>query len=165
MRVMGIDPGSNCTGFGIVEEKNGNLQAIHWSSVRSSPKDEFPQRLKRIYDELVLAIKKFKPDVVVVEDLFYATNVKTVIKLGQTRGITILAAINSGLPVAEYSPLEIKQSVVGYGRADKIQVQNMVTTLLQLKEKPDPFDASDALAAAICHIHNDGLQQKIKQAH
>ncbi|MEC8957705.1 MAG: crossover junction endodeoxyribonuclease RuvC, partial [Nitrospinota bacterium] len=144
---------------------NGNLQAIHWSSVRSSPKDEFPQRLKRIYDELVLAIKKFKPDVVVVEDLFYATNVKTVIKLGQTRGITILAAINSGLPVAEYSPLEIKQSVVGYGRADKIQVQNMVTTLLQLKEKPDPFDASDALAAAICHIHNDGLQQKIKQAH
>ena len=165
MRVMGIDPGSNCTGFGIVEEVNGNLHAIHWSSVRSSPKDEFPQRLKRIYDELVLAIKKFKPDVVVVEDLFYATNVKTVIKLGQTRGITILAAINSGLPVAEYSPLEIKQSVVGYGRADKIQVQNMVTTLLQLKEKPDPFDASDALAAAICHIHNDGLQQKIKQAH
>ncbi len=162
---MGIDPGSNCTGFGIVEEVNGNLQAIHWNSVRSSPKDEFPQRLKRIYDELVLAIKKFKPDVVVVEDLFYATNVKTVIKLGQTRGITILAAINSGLPVAEYSPLEIKQSVVGYGRADKIQVQNMVTTLLQLKEKPDPFDASDALAAAICHIHNDGLQQKIKQAH
>ena len=77
---MGIDPGSNCTGFGIVEEVNGNLQAIHWSSVRSSPKDEFPQRLKRIYDELVLAIKKFKPDVVVVEDLFYATNVKTVIK-------------------------------------------------------------------------------------
>jgi len=165
MRVMGIDPGSNCTGFGIVEEVDGNLKAIHWSSVRSSPKDEFPQRLKRIYDELVLAIKKFKPDVVVVEDLFYATNVKTVIKLGQTRGITILAAINSGLPVAEYSPLEIKQSVVGYGRADKIQVQNMVTTLLQLKEKPDPFDASDALAAAICHIHNDGLQQKIKQAH
>ena len=97
---MGIDPGSNCTGFGIVEEVNGNLQAIHWSSVRSSPKDEFPQRLKRIYDELVLAIKKFKPDVVVVEDLFYATNVKTVIKLGQTRGITIFAAINSGLPVA-----------------------------------------------------------------
>ena len=99
-----------------------------------------------------------------MEDLFYATNVKTVIKLAQTRGITLLAAINSGLPVAEYSPLEIKQSVVGYGRADKNQVQNMVTTLLQLKEKPDPFDASDALAAAICHIHNDGLQQKIKQA-
>ena len=103
MRVMGIDPGSNCTGFGIVEEVEGTLQAIHWSSVRGSPKDAFPQRLKRIYDELVSAIKKFKPDVVAVEDLFYATNVKTVIKLAQTRGITLLAAINSGLPVAEYS--------------------------------------------------------------
>ena len=164
MRVMGIDPGSNCTGFGIVEEIKGNLRAIHWSSVRSSKKDDFPKRLKCIYDELVLTIKKYKPDVVVVEDLFYATNVKTVIKLGQTRGITLLAAINSGVPVEEYSPLEIKQSVVGYGRADKEQVRNMVATLLKLKEKPEPLDASDALAAAICHVHNQGLQKKIKQA-
>ena len=165
MRVMGIDPGSNCTGFGIVEEIKGTLQAIHWSSVSSSKKDAFPKRLKCIYDELVLAIKKYKPDVVVVEDLFYSTNVKTVIKLGQTRGITLLAAINSGVPVEEYSPLEIKQSVVGYGRANKEQVRNMVTTLLRLKEKPEPLDASDALAAAICHIHNYELQKKIKQAH
>ena len=163
MRVMGIDPGSNCTGFGIVEEVKGNLCAVHWSSVDSSPKDAFPKRLKHIYDELVIAIEKFSPDVVVIEDLFYATNVKTVIKLGQTRGVAILAAANSGLQIAEYSPLEIKQSVVGYGRADKNQVQDMVTTLLRLKEKPNPLDASDALAAAICHIHNDGLQQKIKQ--
>ena len=100
---------------------------------------------------------------IVIQDLFYATNVKTVIKLGQTRGVALLAAANSGLQIAEYSPLEIKQSVVGYGRADKNQVQDMVTTLLRLKEKPNPLDASDALAAAICHIHNDGLQQKIKQ--
>ncbi|MEK9628850.1 MAG: crossover junction endodeoxyribonuclease RuvC [Nitrospinota bacterium] len=163
MRVMGIDPGSNCTGFGIVEEVKGNLHAVHWSSVRNSSKDAFPNRLKRIYEELTLAMEKFSPDVVAVEDLFYATNVKTVIKLGQTRGVAILAAVNRGLPVAEYSPLEIKQSVVGYGRADKNQVQTMVTTLLRLKEKPDPFDSSDALAAAICHIHHDGLQQKIKQ--
>ncbi|MZG52875.1 MAG: crossover junction endodeoxyribonuclease RuvC [Nitrospinae bacterium] len=160
---MGIDPGSNCTGFGIVEELKGNLHAVHWSSVRSSTKDTFPKRLKRIYEELVIAMEKFSPDVVAVEDLFYATNVKTVIKLGQTRGVAILAAVNSGLQVAEYSPLQIKQSVVGYGRADKNQVQDMVTTLLRLKEKPDPFDASDALAAAICHIHHDGLQQRIKQ--
>ena len=163
MRVMGIDPGSNCTGFGIVEELKGNLQAIHWNSVRSSQKDAFPQRLKRIYDELVIAMEKFSPDVVAIEDLFYATNVKTVIKLGQTRGVALLAAVNSGLQVAEYSPLQIKQSVVGYGRADKNQVQDMVTTLLRLKEKPDPFDASDALAAAICHIHHNGLQQRLKQ--
>ena len=160
---MGIDPGSICTGFGIVEEVKGNLHAVHWSSVHSSPKDAFSKRLKHIYDELVIAMGEFAPDVVVVEDLFYATNVKTVIKLGQTRGVAILAAANSGLQIAEYSPLEIKQCVVGYGRADKNQVQDMVTTLLRLKEKPNPFDASDALAAAICHIHNDGLQQKIKQ--
>ena len=163
MRVMGIDPGSNCTGFGVVEEVKGNLQAVHWSSVRSYPKDAFPQRVKHIYDELILAMEKFTPEVVAIEDLFYATNVKTVVKLAQTRGIVLLAAVNSGLAVAEYSPLEIKQSVVGYGRADKNQVQDMVTTLLRLKEKPEPFDASDALAAAICHIHNDGLQQKIKR--
>tara|TARA_Y100001960_G_scaffold21938_1_gene19172 strand:- start:215 stop:709 length:495 start_codon:yes stop_codon:yes gene_type:complete len=163
MRVMGIDPGSNCTGFGIVEEIKGNLNAVHWSSVRSTTKDTFPKRLKRIYNELIIAMEKFSPDIVAVEDLFYATNVKTVIKLGQTRGVALLAAVNSGLQVAEYSPLQIKQSVVGYGRADKNQVQDMVTTLLRLKEKPDPFDASDALAAAICHIHHDELQQRIKQ--
>ena len=160
---MGIDPGSNCTGFGIVEEVKGNLCAVHWSSVRSAPKDAFPKRLKHIYDELTIAMREYSPEVVVIEDLFYATNVKTVIKLGQTRGVALLAAANSGLQIAEYSPLEIKQSVVGYGRADKNQVQDMVTTLLRLKEKPNPLDASDALAAAICHIHNDGLQQKIKQ--
>ena len=164
MKVMGIDPGSNCTGFAIVEEIKSDLHAVHWSSVRSSPKHSFPERLKRIYDELVLAMEKFQPDVVAVEDLFYATNVKTVIKLGQTRGVTLLAAVNCGIELAEYSPLEIKQSVVGYGRADKNQVRDMVTILLNLKEKPDPFDASDALAVAICHIHNVGLQQKIKLA-
>ena len=164
MRVMGIDPGSNCTGFGIVEEIKGDLHAVHWSSVRSTSKHTFPDRLKCIYDELVLAIEKFQPDVVVVEDLFYATNVKTVIKLAQTRGVILLAAINCGIELAEYSPLEIKQSVVGYGRADKNQVRDMVTVLLKLKEKPEPFDASDALAVAICHIHNAGLQQKIKLA-
>ena len=161
---MGIAPGSNCTGFGIVEEIKGDLHAVHWSSVRSTSKHTFPDRLKCIYDELVLAIEKFQPDVVVVEDLFYATNVKTVIKLAQTRGVILLAAINCGIELAEYSPLEIKQSVVGYGRADKNQVRDMVTVLLKLKEKPEPFDASDALAVAICHIHNAGLQQKIKLA-
>ena len=160
---MGIDPGSNCTGFGIVEEIKGNLNAVHWSSIRSTTKDTFPKRLKRIYNELIIAMEKFSPDIVAVEDLFYATNVKTVIKLGQTRGVALLAAVNNGLQVAEYSPLQIKQSVVGYGRADKNQVQDMVTMLLRLKEKPDPFDASDALATAICHIHHDGLQQRIKQ--
>ena len=160
---MGIDPGSNCTGFGIVEELKGNLHAVHWSSIKIAGKESFPKRLKHIYDELVVAIEKFSPDIVAVEDLFYAKNVKTVIKLGQTRGVALLAAVSKELQVAEYSPLEIKQSVVGYGRANKNQVQEMVTALLRLKEKPDPFDASDALATAICHIHHDGLQQKVKE--
>jgi crossover junction endodeoxyribonuclease RuvC len=164
MRVMGIDPGSNCTGIGIVEEIKGDLHAVHWNGVRTSPKQSFPQRIKLIYDELMLAMEKFQPDAVAVEDLFYSTNVKTVIKLGQTRGVALLAAVNSGMEVAEYSPLEVKLSVVGYGRADKNQVCDMVSTLLRLKEKPEPFDASDALAVAICHIHHAGLQQKIKQA-
>ncbi len=161
---MGIDPGSNCTGLGIVEEIKGDLHAVHWSSVRTSPKQSFPERLKLIYDGLILAMEKFQPNVVAVEDIFYATNVKTVIKLGQTRGVALLAAVNCDIEVAEYSPLEVKQSVVGYGRADKNQVCDMVSTLLRLKEKPEPFDASDALAVAICHIHNAELQQKIKQA-
>ena len=164
MKVMGIDPGSNCTGFGIVEEIKGELQPIHWSSVRNSMKQSFPKKLKHIYDELVLTMQKFKPDVVAVEDLFYATNVKTVVKLGQARGVALLAAGNCGIELAEYSPLEIKQSVVGYGRADKKQVCDMVTVLLRLQEKPEPFDASDALAVAICHLHNAGLKQKIKLA-
>ncbi len=161
---MGIDPGSNCTGFGIVEEIKGDLHAVHWSSVRTSPKQSFPEKLKHIYDELISAMEKFQPGAVAVEDLFYATNVKTVIKLGQTRGATLLAAVNFGVEVAEYTPLEVKQSVVGYGRADKNQVCDMVSVLLHLKEKPEPFDASDALAVAICHIHSAGLKQKVKQA-
>ena len=136
MKVMGIDPGSHCTGFGIVEENKGDLHPVHWGSVRSSSKHSFSDRIKRIYDELVMAMGKFQPDVVVVEDLFYATNVKTVLKLGQTRGVILLAAANCGIGIVEYSPLEIKQSVVGYGRADKNQVCDMVTVLLKLKENP-----------------------------
>jgi len=159
--VMGIDPGSNCTGFGLVEEIKGKLSVVHWGSVRTKPKQPFPERLKLIYNELVAVIQEFSPDVVAVEDMFFASNVKSALKLGQTRGATILAAANQDIAIAEYSPLEVKQSVVGYGRADKVQVQDMVTTLLRLKEKPEPFDASDALAVAICHLHTAQHQNRI----
>ena len=111
---------------------------------------------------MVAVIQNFKPDEVAVEDMFFATNVKSALKLGQTRGVAILSAVNEGKPVAEYSPLEVKQSVVGYGRAEKEQVQNMVTILLKLKEKPEPFDASDALAVAICHMHATSTKLKFK---
>ena len=159
---MGIDPGSNCTGCGIIEEINNELRVVYWGSIRSKTRQPFPQRLKFIYDELVAVIQEFNPDEVAVEDMFFATNVKSALKLGQTRGVAVLSAVNEGKPVAEYSPLEVKQSVVGYGRAEKQQVQEMVTALLRLKEKPEPFDASDALAVAICHIHIAATNLKIK---
>ena len=162
MRVMGIDPGSNCTGCGVIEEINNELKVIYWGSIKSKTRQPFPERLKFIYDELVAIIQNFNPDEVAVEDMFFATNVKSALKLGQTRGIAILSAVNEGKPVAEYSPLEVKQSVVGYGRAEKQQVQEMVTAILKLKEKPEPFDASDALAVAICHIHSTTTNSKLR---
>ncbi|MDP6476760.1 MAG: crossover junction endodeoxyribonuclease RuvC [Nitrospinaceae bacterium] len=164
MRVMGIDPGSNCTGYGIVEETNGDLKVVHWGSVKTRPRQSFPEKLKFIYDELIATSREFNPDEVAVEDMFYATNVKSALKLGQTRGVAILSAVNEGKPVAEYSPLEVKQSVVGYGRAEKEQVQDMVTAILKLKKKPEPLDASDALAVAICHIHAATANSRLKAA-
>ena len=164
MRVMGIDPGSSCTGLGIIEEINNELKVVYWGSIKSKARQPFPKRLKFIYDELAAVIQKFNPDEVAVEDMFFATNVKSALKLGQTRGVAILSAVNEGKLVSEYSPLEVKQSVVGYGRAEKQQVQEMVTTLLKLKEKPEPFDASDALAVAICHIHATAANFKIKNS-
>ncbi len=153
MRVIGIDPGSNCTGYGVVEEINRQLKVVSWGSIRCNAKQSFPERLKKIYDELLRIINEFSPDSVAVECVFFATNAQSTLKLGQTRGVALLAGVNAGKPIAEYSPLEVKQSVVGYGKADKEQVRSMVTTLLKLKEKPEPLDASDALAIAICHIH------------
>lgn len=162
MRVMGIDPGSACTGYGIVEEVDRQLRAVSWGSIRCSPKQTFPERLKRIHDELVRVIREFSPDSVAVEDLFFASNAKSALKLGQTRGVTLLAAMVAEKPIAEYSPLEVKQSVVGYGRAEKEQVRTMVTALLKLKEPPEPLDAADALAIAICHIHAAKTKARLK---
>ena len=164
MRVMGIDPGSSCTGYGIIEEIKSSLKVVHWGSVRSKSRQPFPQRLKFIYDELCMVIRKFDPDEVAIEDMFFATNVKSALKLGQTRGVAVLSAVNEEKPIFEYSPLEVKQSVVGYGRAEKFQVQDMVTSILKLKEKPEPLDASDALAVAICHIHSTTVNLRINTA-
>lgn len=161
MRVMGIDPGSICTGYGIIEEANDDLKLIHWGTIKGKQKQAFPQRLKLIYDGLTRAIQDFSPDIVAVEDIFFAMNPKSTIKLGQTRGVAILAAINEGKPIAEYTPLAVKQSIVGYGRADKKQVCDMVSVLLRLKDKPTSFDASDALAVAICHVHMNGTLNRI----
>ncbi len=162
MRVMGIDPGSLCTGYGIVEETGGNLTSVHFGSISNHSKSPFAQRLKIIYDGLAAVIEEYRPDAVAVEDIFFSVNAKSAIKLGQARGVALLAAAKADIALAEYTPLEVKQSVVGYGRADKHQVRDMVTALLKLKTQPESLDVSDALAVAICHLHSHKMRTRLK---
>jgi crossover junction endodeoxyribonuclease RuvC len=154
MRVLGIDCGTEYTGYGIVELfPTGDLHCCTCGAIKLSPRDPMPQRLAQIFSTLQEIIREFQPDHVSIEDVFYAVNVKSALKLGQVRGVAMLAASSAGLPVAEYAPLSIKSAVVGYGKADKLQVQHMVTRLLRLDVPPDSPDAADALAIAICHLH------------
>ena len=157
MRVLGIDCGGEYTGYGVVEmDTGGRLCCLVCGAIKLSPREALPRRLSRIFTELGDVIARHQPDEVAIEDVFYALNVKSALKLGQVRGVAMLAAAVAGLEVAEYSPLTIKSSVVGYGRAEKQQVQHMVTRLLDLSVPPEPMDASDALAIAICHLHTAG---------
>jgi crossover junction endodeoxyribonuclease RuvC len=157
MRVLGIDCGGEYTGYGVVEmHDSGKLCCLTCGAIKLSPREPLPRRLSRIFTQLGEIIAQHQPDEVAIEDVFYALNVKSALKLGQVRGVAMLAASSAGLEVAEYSPLSIKSSVVGYGRAEKQQVQHMVTRLLALAEPPEPMDASDALAIAICHLHTAG---------
>lgn len=154
MRVLGIDCGGEYTGYGIVEMyPAGKLCCRTCGAIKLSPREALPRRLSRIFAELGAIIEQHQPEEVAIEDVFYSVNVKSALKLGQVRGVAMLAAATAGLEVAEYSPLTIKSSVVGYGRAEKHQVQQMVTRLLDLAAPPEPMDASDALAIAICHLH------------
>jgi crossover junction endodeoxyribonuclease RuvC len=154
MRVLGIDCGGEYTGYGVVEmSPDSKLECLTCGAIKLSPREGLPRRLSRIYMHLGAIISEHQPDEVAIEDVFYALNVKSALKLGQVRGVAMLAAASAGLEVSEYSPLTIKQSVVGYGRAEKEQVQHMVTRLLSLSVPPEPMDASDALAIAICHLH------------
>ena len=157
MRVFGIDCGSECTGYGVVEivqEKHeSRLVPLAFGGIVLPKKDKLPGRLARVYSDLCALLELHRPDAVAVEEVFYSVNAKSALKLGHVRGVALLAAANAGLPVAEYAPLTIKSSVVGYGLAKKEQVQFMVARLLDLPEVPEPADAADALAIAICHIH------------
>jgi crossover junction endodeoxyribonuclease RuvC len=162
MRVLGIDPGTLTSGYGIVAEEDHKIFHVVSGGISPSAKQPFPVRLKKIYEELEKIIAKHRPHVVVVEDLFVSKNIKAALKLGHARGVAILAAMNAGLPVFEYAPLEVKQSVVGNGKADKKQVQMMVKTLLELQKAPHPADAADALAAAICHIHSSRMREILR---
>ncbi len=164
MRVLGIDPGTITSGYGIVAEEDHKLFHVASGGISPSAKHPFPMRLKKIYEELEKIIDRYKPHIVVVEDLFVSKNIKSALKLGHSRGVAILAAINAGLPVFEYAPLEVKQAVVGNGKAEKKQVQMMVKALLDLPKAPHPADAADALAAAICHIHSSRLKEMLKNS-
>src|SRR5271157_87542 len=154
MRVLGFDCRGEHTGYGVVDpDARGKLCCLPCRAIKLSPREALPRRLSRIFTQLGEIIAEHRPEEVAIEDVFYALNVKSALKLGQIRGVAMLAAASAGLEVAEYSPLTIKSSVVGYGRAEKQQVQQMVTRLLDLAAPPEPMDASDALAIAICHLH------------
>ena len=164
MRVLGIDPGSETLGWGVVDGLGSRYELVGFGTVKSNPKHAFSKRLLNIYDGVAEVMAEHSPDVLSVEDTFYAVNVGVALKLGQVRGIMLLLAEQRGLDIAEYAPRLVKQTVVGYGNAEKQQVQHMVKTLLGMKVAPTPHDAADALAIAICHFHHSGLQNRLKKA-
>lgn len=157
MIILGIDPGSRITGYGIIRKQGNRLLHIDNGAIFTENAVDFPGRLKRIFDGLSEVIKKYSPDAVAIEDMFFANNAQSALKLGQARGAAIVAGVNAGLPVFEYTPLQVKQSVVGHGKAAKEQVQQMVKVLLALPEIAQA-DASDALAVAICHANSSLLK-------
>ncbi len=151
---LGLDPGTATTGFGVVEDDGNSLRAVEYGAILTPVDTPMPQRLRMIFTQLTELIERVKPEAVSVEKLFFNRNVTTAISVGQARGVALLAAANSSLPVYEYTPLEVKQAVTGFGRAGKDQVQQMVRIILQLEQIPKPDDAADALAIAICHLQS-----------
>jgi crossover junction endodeoxyribonuclease RuvC len=163
VKVFGIDPGSERTGFGCVDSDGRQHRLVRCGAVRVEAGAAFPERLGAIYRALADEIDRCQPDCVAIENLFYSTNVRSALKLGHARGVAMLAAVERGVPILEYTPAEIKRAVVGYGRAEKSQVQQM-KLLLGLDRVPSPHDAADALAVAICHLHQSGLAAMAAEA-
>ena len=151
MIILGIDPGTATTGYGVVEKKGQKFKMIDYGCILTPAKTPLPERLEDISNQLQKVIKKYSPDQVAVEELFFAANAKTAIAVGHARGVILLEAKKAGLSVFEYTPLEVKMALTGYGRADKNQIQHLVKALLSLKEIPKPDDAADGLAIAMCH--------------
>ncbi len=156
MVILGIDPGYAIVGCGIVRYERNIFSLMGYGAITTDKDMPFNRRLKKIYDDLTELIDKFKPDAVSIERLYFNTNQKTAIDVAQARGVIVLAIENSGIPIYEYTPLQVKQSIVGYGRAEKVQVQEMTKMFLHLDKIPKPDDAADALALAICHGHASG---------
>jgi len=167
MRVFGVDCGTEFTGYGVVEvdeaARTPKLRHLCAGAVRLRKSDHTPVRLAQVYTELMALMQEWQPDMVAIEEVFFSANAKSALKLGQVRGVAMLAAANCGLGVAEYAPLAIKNAVVGYGLAAKEQVQFMVMRLLELDVAPRPADASDALAIAICHIHHAQTAEAVRR--
>jgi crossover junction endodeoxyribonuclease RuvC len=154
VRIFGIDPGSVRTGYGCVETDGRRHRLVACGAIRAVTSDALPQRLARIHRELTALLMSCRPECVAVENLFHAVHARSALTLGHARGVAILAAVEAGCEVVEYTPAAVKRAVVGYGRADKHQVQQMVKLLLGLDQAPSPYDAADALAVAICHVHS-----------
>lgn len=163
MRVLGLDPGLTCAGYGLVEQSDGKVEAIDYGAIRT-PQGPVPGRLSLLYDEVCGLIERLEPDAVAVERVLFNTNARTAMSVGQAAGVALLAAARAGCEVAEYTPNEVKQTVTGMGQADKGQVQMMIARLLHLKTLPKPADAADALALAVTHIHSRKLRKVISGA-
>lgn len=154
MLIFGIDPGLAISGYGVLNYVGNKFEVVEYGAVITESCEEFPKRLKKIYDSYTELFELYKPEAVAIEELFYNKNVKTAIAIAQARGVHLLAAENKNIPLYEYTPLQIKQGIVGYGRAEKRQVQEMVKIILKLDKIPQPDDVADGLAAAICHAHS-----------
>ncbi|HQA05601.1 MAG TPA: crossover junction endodeoxyribonuclease RuvC [Clostridiales bacterium] len=164
MRVLGIDPGYAIVGYGVLDYNSSKFKVLDFGAVKTKAGESFPCRLQHIFESLIKVIDLWQPEVMAIEKVFHNTNAKTVMDVSQARGVIILAAQVKGLDIVEYTPLQVKQSVVGYGRADKKQVQEMTRIILKLNEVPKPDDTADALALAICHAHSSSASQLIQRA-
>jgi crossover junction endodeoxyribonuclease RuvC len=164
VRIFGIDPGSGRTGYGCVETDGRRYRLVTCGAIASSATDSFPQRLARIHRELSRLLAACRPECVAVENLFHGVNARSALKLGHARGVAMLAAVEADCEIVEYTPAEVKRAVVGYGRADKRQMQQMIKLLLGLDKPPSPHDAADALAIAICHLHSAPMMGRLKAA-
>ena len=162
MRILGIDPGYAIMGWAVIDMKGNHFTAVDYDSIMTDADTPMPERLQALYSGLMSVIEQYKPEEASIEELFYNSNAKTVIHVGEARGVAILACTNSGLVVNEYTPPQIKQALVGYGRAEKKQVQAMVKAILNLPEVPKPDDTADAVAAAICHGHSAGNRLRVE---
>jgi crossover junction endodeoxyribonuclease RuvC len=162
--VLGIDPGTATTGYGLVREENDGLTLVGAGIITTPASQPLASRLQTIYSGLAQLAREAGPDEAAVEELFFSRNVRTALSVGHARGVALLALADAGLPISEYKPLEIKQAITGYGGADKRQVQEMVRMLLELDEVPQPDDAADAVAVAVCHIHSARMAALISEA-